>query len=444
MALPPDRDEAEEALAPEAPPPQEAAPSQPEPDADDVAVAMGWRERRRDRKERLKDRRMAARARRLAGRFFGDARRGAKQFLTPEPEDRPAPVPPVVVSGESRLLKTSPFALGFWGAIGVLVAVALFAAVGEVSNILILVVMSLFLALGLSPAVEFLARRRVPRGVAVMVVTLTLLGIIGLGITALVPIFSSQIQDLAKSLPTAIDNLNNNPQIAAWDEQYQLLGRLEEFLVSGDLIQNLFGGIWGAGRILANVVFSLIMTLVLTIYFLASLPSIKETIYRLAPASRRARARYLADEIFRGISGYITGMFMIVSVASGCAFIFMNFAGLGQYSLALSFITALFCFIPLVGSSLAMIVVALVGFAVNPTIGIVTIIYFLIYQQFDAYVLYPNVMKRTVKVPGALVVLSAIIGGTLLGVIGALIAIPTAAAVLLLFREVVIPHLDAT
>lgn len=444
MTLPPEPDEADEALAPaeqaegRAVEEDHAAVTTQEPAAKD------WRERRRERRARLQEQRKPSRVRRIARRLFGDARRGAKQFLTPDPEDRPTPVPPVIVSGESRLLKSSPFALGFWGAIGVLVAVALFTAIGQVSNILILVVMSLFLALGLSPAVEFLARRRVPRGLAVMVVTLTLLGIIGLGITALVPIFSSQIQDLAKSLPAAIDNLNNNPQIAAWDEQYQILSRLEQFLVSGELIQNLFGGIWGAGRLLANVVFSLIMTLVLTIYFLASLPAIKETIYRLAPASRRPRAKYLADEIFRGISGYITGMFMIVSVASGCAFIYMNFAGLGQYSLALAFITALFCFIPLVGSSLAMIVVALVGFAVNPTIGIVTIIYFLVYQQFDAYVLYPNVMKRTVKVPGALVVLSAIIGGTLLGVIGALIAIPTAAAVLLLYREVVIPHLDAT
>jgi len=183
---------------------------------------------------------------------------------------------------------------------------------------------------------------------------------------------------------------------------------------------------------------------VLTIYFMASLPTIKETIYALAPASRRARARYLADEIFRGVSGYITGMFVIVTVASVCAFVFMNIAGLGAYSLALGFVVAMFCFIPLVGSSLAMITVALVGFAVNPPIGVATIIYFLIYQQFDAYLLYPTVMKRTVKVPGALVVLCAIIGGMLFGVIGAVIAIPTTAAVLLLYREIVQPALDAS
>ena len=95
-------------------------------------------------------------------------------------------------------------------------------------------------------------------------------------------------------------------------------------------------------------------------------------------------------------------------------------------------------------AQLAMISVALVGFAVNPPIGVATVIYFLIYQQIDAYVLYPNVMKRTVKVPGALVVLSAIIGGMLFGVIGAVIAIPTLAAVLLLYREIIQSTLDAS
>ena len=385
------------------------------------------------------------RVRKLVRNVFGGARRGAQTLLTPLPQEQMTPVPPVLVtavSSDSRLLKNSPFAIGFFGAIGVLVALALAAAVTQVQGILILVVMALFLALGLSPAVDFLSRRRVPRGLAVFLVAIAALGVIVLGFTALVPILTEQTQSLARNLPSLLNNLRDNRQIAQWDEDFEVIDRIRSFLTSGTLIQNLFGGIWGAGRILANVVFSLIMITVLTIYFLASLPSIKEIIYRLAPASRRPRMRYLADEIFSGVSGYITGMFFIVTVASVASYIFMNVAGLGQYSLALAFVVALFCFIPIIGSSLAMIAVAIVGFATSPTIGIVTIIYFLIYQQFDAYVLYPNILKRTVKVPGALVILSAIIGGTLLGIIGAVIAIPTTAALLLLYREVVQPHLD--
>lgn len=383
--------------------------------------------------------------RRLARSALRRASSGARDLLTPTPLEPEPPVPPpVVLTNDSRLLRYSPFGIGFFGALGVLVALALAMAVVQVQSILVLVLMALFLALGLNPAVQFLTRRRLPRGLAVSIVTLATLAVVGLGVVALVPIMSTQVQSLSRNLPGLLENLTSDPRVAALDEDYQVVDRVREFLTSGTLLQTLFGGIWGAGRLLANLVFSLIMTLVLTIYFLASLPMIKETIYRLAPGSRRARARYLANEIFNGVSGYITGMFMIVTVAATCAFIYMNIVGLGEYSLALAFVVALFCFIPVVGSSLAMVAVAIVGFAVQPTLGIITIIYFLIYQQFDAYVIYPNVMKRTIKVPGALVILSAIIGGMLLGVIGALIAIPTAAALLLLYKEVVQPHLDAT
>lgn len=354
----------------------------------------------------------------------------------------PVPPPPVYHI-ENKLLQSSPFATGFMGAVGVMVAIGLASAVLQVQQVLILVVMSLFLSLGLNPAVEALIRRRVHRGIAVAIVAVVLLGVLGLGISSLVPILNEQISLLIANAPLLLENLRDHPTIADLDARYGVIGRVSELLTSQDLFSNLFGGLWGAGRIVANVVFSTIVTVVLTLYFLASLPAIKTWIYKLAPASRRDRARYLADEIMRGVGGYLTGMFVVVSVAAVCAFIFMNFAGLGTYSIALAFITAMFCFIPLVGSTLAMVVVALVGFGVSPTTGIATIIYFLCYQQFDAYVVYPNVMKRTVKLPGALVVLSAIIGGMLLGVIGALIAIPTAAALLLLHREVLQPYLDS-
>ncbi len=379
---------------------------------------------------------------RLVRRAFGTTARGAKKILTPLPEEVVEPVPPTIHITEERM--QSPFVMGFLGAVGVLVALALAQAVLTVQSVLILAVLALFLALGLSPAVDFLARMRIPRGFAVTLVAVVLLGVIALGVTALVPIITEQTTALTKQLPGMLQNLLNHPVLAEWEQRDEVLKRAQEFITSGSLIESMFGGIMGAGRLVANLLFSVIVTLVLTIYFLASLPTIKETIYTLAPASRRPRARYLADEIFRGVSGYITGMFVIVAVASVCAFIFMNFAGLGAYSLALAFVVAIFCFIPLIGSSIAMITVAIVGFAVDPTIGIATVIYFLIYQQLDAYVLYPNVMKRTVKVPGALVVLSAIIGGMLFGVIGAVIAIPTTAAVLLLYREIVQPALDAS
>lgn len=430
------------------------AATEPVPSAPSLRRRRGWFGRRRAAKDQATPERTersgklsawSTKARGQLGDLLGDAGRGAKQLLTPTPEPRITPVPPIIVQNDSsRLLSYSPFSIGFLGALGVLFAIALVGAALRVQHVLVLVVLSLFLALGLNPAVEFFTRRRVPRSIAVFLVTVALFGVLILGVTAIVPVLMTQVETLTLRAPYWLEMLNSNEQIAMWNREYDIIGKAQSYITSGDIVQNLFGGIWGAGVLLANLIFSLIITLVLTIYFLASLPLIKEAIYKMAPGTRRERARYLADEIFRGISDYITGMFLIVLVASVCSYIFMNIVGLGAYSLALAFIVAMFCFIPLVGSSMAMLAVALVGFGTSPTTGIVTIIYFLIYQQFDAYVLYPTVMKHTVKVPGALVVLSAIIGGLLLGVIGALIAIPTAAAILLLHREVLQPHLDAS
>ncbi|MDO4716056.1 MAG: AI-2E family transporter [Propionibacteriaceae bacterium] len=381
-------------------------------------------------------RRVGGRLRNSLGRLVPNREEPVSAISAPPP-------PPVAVEHPNRLLQHSPFSTGFFGAMGVIMAVLLFGALSQVQNIIILAVMSLFLALGLSPVVEFLVRRRWPRGLAVAFVALSVLAIVAGGVLALVPIITEQVQALSGNIPFWLNNLLQNEQFAQWNRDYQIIRKVNDFLVSDKLVEQTFGGILGAGKLLANLVFSVIMTLVLTIYFLASLPAIKNAIYHLAPASRRSRVRYLADEIFRGIGGYLTGMFIVVSIAATCAFIFMQFVGLKDYALALAFVVALFCFIPLVGSSLAMAAVALVGFGVSPTTGTITIIYFLCYQQFDAYVLYPSVMGRTVRVPGVLVVLSAIIGGILFGVIGALIAIPTAAALLLLYREVLLPHLDS-
>ena len=366
---------------------------------------------------------------------------------TPPPQ-APAPIiqvvpPPPAEPRTNRLASMSPFAIGFFGMVGAMVAWGLFQAAIEIRSILLLIVVSLFLALGLNPIVEWLAGRRVPRPLAVTVVAVVGLGLIVLAASALVPLLTAQINELVANAPRYVQGLRQNPQIARLDERYGIIDKLSQALASGSLMDTVFGGILGAGKLLANTVFNLIVTTVLTIYFLGSLPSIKEVIYRLAPASRRDRVRYLANEMFSRIGGYLSGMFIVVTVAATCAFIFMLIAGLGEYALALAFVVAMFAFIPLVGSSCSMVVVAIVGFSVKPAIGIAAIIYFLIYQQFEAYVIQPRVMQRSVRVPGAIVIVAALAGGALLGIVGALIAIPTAAALLLLYREVLAPHLDS-
>ncbi len=372
-----------------------------------------------------------------------------KRSVTSPPQDATAPVnptppPPEEHEPDYRLLQMTPFSIGFFGALGALVAVTLVSMLMAVQSILVLVLLSLFLALGLNPAVEALTRAGLRRGLSVLVVALTLLVVIGLAGWAVVPVFTAQINTLIATAPELLVQLRDNPQIAELDARYGVIQRVNEVLTSQGLINAIFGGLLGAGRLLANVVFSVIVTLVLTLYFLASLPSIKQVIYNLAPASRRRRVTYLADEMFRRIGGYLSGMFLVVTTAGTASFIFMSIVGLGEYALALAVMVALFAFIPLVGSNLSMVLVALVALTVSPVAAVATIVYFLIYQQFEAYVIQPRVMKRQVDVPGAVVIVTALAGGTLLGIVGALMAIPTAAALLLLYREVLQPKLDRT
>lgn len=361
-----------------------------------------------------------------------------------EPKSSGPPPEPEEHEPDYRLLRLSPFSIGFFGALGALVAVTLVSILMAVQSILVLVVLSLFLALGLNPAVEGLTKAGLRRGLSVFVVALALVVVLGLAGWAIVPVFTAQINMLIATAPELLVQLRNNPQIAQLDARYGIIQRATEFLTSQGLLNTIFGGLLGAGKLLANVLFSVIVTLVLTLYFLASLPSIKQVIYNLAPASRRRRVTHLADEMFRRIGGYLSGMFLVVTMAGTASFIFMTIAGLGEFALALAVMVALFAFIPLVGSNLSMILVALVALTVSPITAIATVVYFLVYQQFEAYVIQPRIMKRQVDVPGAVVIVVALAGGTLLGIVGALMAIPTAAALLLLYREVLQPRLDRT
>ncbi len=342
------------------------------------------------------------------------------------------------------LLDRSPFPIGFFLAIGAMTAFGLVTLIVSLKSVIVLVMLSLALALGLNPVVEWFHHRGIRRGVAVLLVALGVLGALALATWALVPVVSEQVNRLIQQSPTYLVNLRENPQIAAFDAQFQVIDRVVTFLTSGELISSLFGGILGAGALVANMVFSIIITVVLTLYFLISLVSIKEVIYQLAPASRRARVKFLANEMFKRVGGYVSGMFLIVMLATTVAFVFLNVVGLSQYSLALAVVVGLFAFVPLVGTTISMVIVSIVAFSISPTTGLITLLFFLAYQQFDAYVVQPRIFSHSVQVPGVMVILAAVSGGLLLGLVGAILAIPTMAALLLLYREVLIPHLNRT
>lgn len=338
------------------------------------------------------------------------------------------------------LRRGSPFLIGFTGALGVLVAFGLTRALVSASSVLVLIVVSMFLAVGLNPSVVGLQRRGMRRGFAVTAVFLLVLLLFLVFGLAVAPPLAEQIASFGANLPDYLQQLQQNTTVSELNERYGLIERAQAYIRSGDLAEQAFGGIVGVGRIIFGAAFSALTVLILTLYFLSSLPSITAGAYSLVPRSRRTRIQLLGDEILGRVGGYVSGAGIVASCAGISTFVFLEIIGLREYALALALLVALFDLIPMIGATLGATVVTVVGLVDSLTIGVACLIFFVVYQQVENYLIYPRVMKRSVDVPPALTVIAALLGGALLGVVGALLAIPTAASLLLIIREVVVPR----
>ncbi len=356
---------------------------------------------------------------------------------TPEASDPVEPVEP-----HRRTWVHPPFLTGFLLAAGALLAYWLGHLILRAGPVLVLIAVSLFIAFGLNPVVNWLVARDMRRSVAVLVVALAFVAALGLFVLAIAPIVANQISTLAGNAPGWFEQLQSNRQIQRWDDQYDLVAKAQDYILGGDLTKRLFGGVLGVGLAILGALANAFVVIVLTLYFLASLDSVKHGLYRLAPASRRDRVEHLGDRILEGIGGYVSGAFLVAMAAGLSTLVFLFVVGLGEYAVALALVVALLDVIPMIGATLGAIVVSAIGLATDLQIGIACIIFFVIYQQVENYVIYPRVMSRSVDIPGAMTVIAALIGATLLGVVGALMAIPTAAAILLLVREVFVRQQD--
>jgi predicted PurR-regulated permease PerM len=341
------------------------------------------------------------------------------------------------------LLQTSPFTLGFLLAAGALLAYWLGGLLLSIGPTLILVVVAMFLAAGLNPVVELLGRRGLSRSWAVLVVTLGVLAAVALFLFALVPVIAEQIGAIVDNAPNWFDSLRQNHTVQQLDERFDLISRAQDFISKGSFGSTVFGGVVGVGKAVVSGLLNAFIVVVLTLYFLASLPSIKRAAYRLAPASRRPRVTDLGDRILSNVGAYVSGAFIVGLCAGFSSLIFLFIVGLGEYAVALALVVALLDVIPMIGATLGAVVVTAIGFATDPKIGLACLVFYVVYQQVENYLIYPRVMSRSVDIPGSLIVIAALVGAGLLGVVGALLAIPTAAAILLIIREVFVPRQNA-
>lgn len=341
------------------------------------------------------------------------------------------------------LNRQSPFLLGFVGALGALLAIGLWHSLGRLATTITILIVALFLTLALNPMVEWLGRRGLKRSLSVgivflgVIVVFTLLGLL------VFPPVVTQGGELVQQAPTYLDRILNAKWAQELDKNYDVVDKIrEEFnkrITDQNFIGSILGGVLGAGRAVLNGLFQTFTILILTLYFLASLPTMKKTAYSMVPASRRNRFSQLSEEIMRRTGSYAIGQVAIASINAILSYVMMLLLGI-PYAAVLAVLVGFLGLVPMVGATLGAALVCLVAFFDEPRIALFAAIYYLIYQQVENYVIAPKIMQRTVSVPGALTVVAALAGGTLLGVLGALLAIPVAAALLLLIEEVLIPR----
>lgn len=358
-------------------------------------------------------------------------------------------------SGEPRTLqpsnglltyaRTNPFMLGLLGALGVLVALGIGNLVGQLSTVLVYIGVALFLALGLEPIVTFI-EKKLPRPAAVTIVVVGVVLAFAGVVLAIVPLLAEQISNLIKAWPQMIEDLMASDWFQAVSGQFgstidDAVQGILSFVQDPNNFLDIGGGVFAVGAGIAGGFTGVTIVLILTLYFMASLRSMKHVAARFVPAYQRDTFSGLLEDVSGAVGRYVIGQVSLALINGILSLIFLSIIGAPVPAL-LALIAFIGSMIPLVGTLTASIINSLICLFVSPLTALTAIIYYLIYMQIEAYVLSPRIMSKAVAVPGALVVISAVAGGALGGILGALVAIPVTASIIIILQKVTFPSQD--
>jgi len=344
-----------------------------------------------------------------------------------------------------RLNQSQPFYFGFLAASGAVIAITLLRAFASASQVFVLIIISLFFAMGLNPAVLFIERRGLNRSKSVAVTVSTVVAFVGLFIWVAAPLIIDQVNALINNAPQLISDLKSNATINQLNIDYGIVDTIQEKVQSsikdGKFVIGAFGGVLGVGKAFISGIFSILTILVLTLYFLAALPTVTQDAYRLVPASRRERVAKISDAIIFRVGAFVGGQITISFFAS-IFILILGFSLSLPYKFALALVVFVCGLIPLIGHFIGISIVTIIALTDSPLIAAIAFIAYVVYVQFENYVLTPRVMKRSLSIPGLVTIIAALIGTSLLGLVGGILAVPIAAAVLLILEEVVYPQAD--
>lgn len=341
----------------------------------------------------------------------------------------------------------NPFRVALVATLGVGLGVVLLEGFSTLSTILLYIGTALFLSLGLEPVISWLTRHKFKRWLAVILTMIAVLAAFAGIITIVLPTLIAQVTQLIDQVsriitrPTLINDIKNwllnvFPNL----DVDLIIKETQEFLLRN--FGNITESVIGVGLATFNGLFGAFIVLILTIYFTTSTPSLKRSVYQLVPASKRRRFIGLSEQITASVGYYVMGQVSLGLINGIISIIFLSIIG-APFPAVLAVIAFFFSLIPLVGTltgSTIIVLVCLIPGLSSPTTALVAAIWYLIYMQIEAYILSPRIMSRAVSVPGAVIVVAALAGGALLGLLGALIAIPVAASCLIIYRQVIIPR----
>src|SRR3954471_20952507 len=298
------------------------------------------------------------------------------------------------------------------------------------------VLISLFLALALNPAVEHLQRRGLSRrGASVAAIYIAAMLVV-VGITALlVPPLVRQPGELSDAAPTYANDLpHGRGPLGFLETKYHLTDRVREAFGHGGGVATGAGTVLSVSRGIATGLAGVITIIFMTLFMLLEGPAWLERFFALVPAGSEPRWRAVGYDIYRTIGGYISGN-LLISVIAGFATTMVLLTLGVPYALALGLVVAVLDLIPLAGATLAAILVSVVAFLDSTTAGIIVAVFFIVYQQLENHILQPVVYGRTVQLSPLAVLVSILIGAELAGVLGALGAIPVAGSLQVLLRD---------
>ncbi len=303
---------------------------------------------------------------------------------------------------------------------------------------------AIFLAVALSPPVNWLARR-MKRGLAITVVYLGLLLVPILLIAAIVPPLITEANNFAENVPAYADDVTqfvqDNKRLREINQDYDITGQLEK---EAQKLPNRLGGAAGTlrdvGLGIVNSVFALITILVLTAFLLGSGRGWTDALIASRPPEQRARLRRSLDNMASAVGGYVAGALTIAVIAGVATYIVLAILGV-PFKGPLAVVAGLFSLIPLIGATIAAVLIGVVtvfnDFPTTTIIWVIWAVWAIVYQQLENNLIQPQIQKRTVNVHPFITIVAVLFGGTLLGVMGAIVAIPIAASIQILLREYV-------